>query len=139
MPAMDATGPGSGNAFALWGIQAAYRPVGGGWGPSMCVSEDTSMFPQASSDIAVDVAGNGYAIWQDNRNTNRTTWYIHFSRALRAEPEHAALGDVNEDGLVNSTDALIILTYDAGLSVGTLPVGQPGCPSNITQPPGCNP
>ena len=57
MPAMDATGPGSGNAFALWGIQAAYRPVGGGWGPSMCISEDTSMFPQASSDIAVDVAG----------------------------------------------------------------------------------
>jgi PKD repeat protein len=47
-------------------------------------------------------------------------------------------GDTNADGLVNSTDALIVLSYDAGLSV-PFPVGQPGCPPDITQPPGCTP
>ncbi len=47
-------------------------------------------------------------------------------------------GDVNGDGFVDSTDALIVLTYDAGLSV-PFPVGQPGCPADITQPAGCGP
>jgi hypothetical protein len=47
-------------------------------------------------------------------------------------------GDVNADGLVNSTDALIILSYDVGLSV-PFPVGQLGCPSNVTPPQGCTP
>jgi hypothetical protein len=45
-------------------------------------------------------------------------------------------GDVNGDGFVNSTDALLVLKYDVGLSVA-FPVGEPGCPSTITQPPGC--
>ncbi len=47
-------------------------------------------------------------------------------------------GDVNSDGLVNSTDALIILSYDVGMSV-PYPVGQPGCPANVSPCPGCNP
>jgi predicted glutamine amidotransferase len=47
-------------------------------------------------------------------------------------------GDVNGDGLVDSTDALIILSYDVGVTV-PFPVGQPGCPSSATQPPGCSP
>ena len=47
-------------------------------------------------------------------------------------------GDVNSDGFVDSTDALIILSYDVGMYV-PFPVGQPGCPSSVTQPPGCNP
>jgi hypothetical protein len=47
-------------------------------------------------------------------------------------------GDVNGDALVNSTDALIILSYDVGMTV-SYPVGEPGCPSSITQPPGCSP
>jgi len=46
-------------------------------------------------------------------------------------------GDVNADGLVDSTDALIILSYDAGMTL-PFPVGQPGCPSSVTQPAGCN-
>ena len=45
-------------------------------------------------------------------------------------------GDVNSDGFVNSTDALIVLSYDAGMSV-PFPVGQAGCPTTVTQPPGC--
>ncbi|MBD3291079.1 hypothetical protein GF337_19885 [candidate division KSB1 bacterium] len=47
-------------------------------------------------------------------------------------------GDVNGDGLVNSTDALIILSYDVGIDV-PFPVGETGCPSNVTPCPGCNP
>jgi C1A family cysteine protease len=46
-------------------------------------------------------------------------------------------GDVNGDGLVNSTDALIILSYDVGIPV-PFPVGQPGCPQNVTPCAGCN-
>jgi hypothetical protein len=47
-------------------------------------------------------------------------------------------GDVNSDGVVNSTDALIMLTYDVGLPVGGLPVGQPVVePVLSNQPPGC--
>ncbi len=45
-------------------------------------------------------------------------------------------GDTNADGFVNSTDALIILSYDVGMSV-PFPLGQPGCPSSVAQPPGC--
>ncbi|NOY61234.1 MAG: hypothetical protein GXO75_20170, partial [Calditrichaeota bacterium] len=47
-------------------------------------------------------------------------------------------GDVNSDGLVNSTDALIILSYDVGMEV-SYPVGQPGCPTGVTPCAGCNP
>lgn len=47
-------------------------------------------------------------------------------------------GDVNEDGLVNSTDALIILSYDVGQTV-PYPIGESGCPSDVTPCPGCNP
>jgi len=45
-------------------------------------------------------------------------------------------GDVNDDGFINSTDALIILSYDVGIPV-PFPVGEPGCPQNVTQCPGC--
>lgn len=44
-------------------------------------------------------------------------------------------GDVNADGLVNSTDALIILSYNTGMDV-PYPVGEPGCPADITPCPG---
>ena len=47
-------------------------------------------------------------------------------------------GDVNTDGLVNSSDALIILSYDVGLSV-PFDIGLSGCPTSVTQPPGCSP
>ncbi|RQW08826.1 hypothetical protein EH222_05025, partial [candidate division KSB1 bacterium] len=46
-------------------------------------------------------------------------------------------GDVNGDGLVNSTDALIILSFDTEITV-PFPIGQPGCPGEVTPCPGCN-
>ena len=45
-------------------------------------------------------------------------------------------GDVNDDGFINSTDALIILSYDVGIPV-PFPVGEPGCPQDVTPCPGC--
>ncbi len=45
-------------------------------------------------------------------------------------------GDVDGDGYVSSTDALVLLSYDAGMAP-PFPIGQPGCPSAVTQPPGC--
>jgi hypothetical protein len=48
----------------------------------------------------------------------------------------ANCGDVNGDTYVNSTDALIILSYDAGMSV-PFPVGQPGCPASVNPCLGC--
>lgn len=47
-------------------------------------------------------------------------------------------GDVNGDGFVNSTDALLVLKFDVGLPV-SYPIGGVGCPTSITQPPGCSP
>jgi hypothetical protein len=46
-------------------------------------------------------------------------------------------GDTNADGYINSTDALIVLSYDVGMTV-PFPLGQPGCPSSVTQPAGCS-
>jgi hypothetical protein len=47
-------------------------------------------------------------------------------------------GDVNADNFVDSTDALIVLSYNGGMTV-PFPVGQPGCATNVNQPPGCTP
>ena len=47
-------------------------------------------------------------------------------------------GDTNDDGLVNSIDALIILSNEVGVSV-PFPVGEPGCPTNVFPCVGCNP
>ena len=46
--------------------------------------------------------------------------------------------DVNADGLVDSTDALIVLSYDAELTL-PFPVGTGASPAIVTQPAGCSP
>lgn len=47
-------------------------------------------------------------------------------------------GDVDGSGSVNSTDALVILSFDVGMSV-PYDIEQPGCPFDVTPPPGCTP
>jgi len=47
-------------------------------------------------------------------------------------------GDVNADGSIDSSDALVILSYDADMTV-PFPVGQPGCPSTVEPCAGCSP
>lgn len=43
------------------------------------------------------------------------------------KPHHPhLLGDVNDDGVVDSTDALAILSYDAGIDT-PYPIGEPVC------------
>jgi len=47
-------------------------------------------------------------------------------------------GDVNGDGFVNSTDALIILSHEVNIEV-LYPIGELGCEANVEACPGCNP
>jgi len=58
-----------------------------------------------------------------------------FTNNLEFSGRYAAI--ILFDGLINSTDALIILSCDVGLPC--LPgVGEPGCPQDVTPCPGCN-
>ncbi len=70
---------GAGNAYALWqddrnandggDIYFAYRPVGGGWGVNELVNDDGQEFIyQESPTLAVDLFGNAYAAWIDQRD-----------------------------------------------------------------------
>jgi hypothetical protein len=66
----------SGNAYAVWtdwrsgdsDVYFAYRPAGGMWGANVRVNDDTGSAWQSLPDIAVDGAGNAYAVWEDNRS-----------------------------------------------------------------------
>ncbi len=70
-----------GNAYVVWedyrnanhidkftDIYFAYRPAGGTWGPNIKVNDDTGTADQWGPSIAVDAAGNAYAVWGDERN-----------------------------------------------------------------------
>jgi hypothetical protein len=67
---------GAGNAYAVWtderngnaDIYFSYRPAGGNWSANEWVNEDAGPAEQWSPAIAVDAAGNAYAVWQDSRN-----------------------------------------------------------------------
>ena len=90
----------------------------------------------SSSYILGDTVGQPSAIGpsqSDNYRLGSGFWY-----GVKVTVAEGTCGDVNDDGLVNSTDALIILSYDAGMSV-SFPVGTGACPASITQPPGCAP
>jgi len=68
----------SGNAYAVWGdcrngsddpdVYFSYRPAGGAWGANVRVNDDAGTASQGLPAIAVDAAGNAYAVWQDDRN-----------------------------------------------------------------------
>jgi hypothetical protein len=76
---------GDGNAFAVWSdrrnsnadIYFAYRPAGGGWGANVKVNDDPGTASQTFPDIAVDAAGNAYAIWRDSRNSNDNIYFAY--------------------------------------------------------------
>jgi len=73
-----------GNAYAVWmdfrndnwDVYFAQRPAGDAWSANERVNENTGQVWQLFPDIAVDDAGNTYAVWQDNRNGN---WDIYFA------------------------------------------------------------
>lgn len=62
---------GNGN----WDIYFAYRPAGGVWGPNVKVNDDTGAARQSQPAIAVDAAGNAYAVWTDERNGTADIYY----------------------------------------------------------------
>jgi len=69
---------GSGNVYAAWvdgrneggaDVYFAARPAGGSWGASVRVNDVSGTAPSGGSvDIALDVAGNVYALWRDERD-----------------------------------------------------------------------
>jgi hypothetical protein len=102
---------------------------------------DTDGSPSDQSDAVFTIFPSGIlGDVNDDDNANSTDALIVLSCdvGINVSPFCPMnCGDVNEDGLVNSTDALIILSYDVGISV-PFPVGQPGCPQNVTPCAGCN-
>lgn len=76
---------GAGNAYAVWtderngnaDIYFSYRPAGGNWSTNERVNEDAEIAEQWSPAIAVDDAGNAYALWQDSRNGNYDVYFSY--------------------------------------------------------------
>ena len=65
---------GRGNAYLVWHdfqdqvIHFAYRPDGGLWLPRVPVSDHTGLYMKTRPSIAVDLEGNAWALWWDNRD-----------------------------------------------------------------------
>jgi murein DD-endopeptidase MepM/ murein hydrolase activator NlpD len=65
-----------GNAYAFWedscdyayAIYYSYKPAGGNWGPKERLDKDVEPPYQVGPNIALDEAGNAYALWMDYRN-----------------------------------------------------------------------
>jgi len=66
----------AGNAYAVWtdtrsegtDIYFSYCPYQGNWSANVRVNDDFGSGSQSSPAIAVDNAGNAYAVWTDSRN-----------------------------------------------------------------------
>lgn len=75
----------AGNAYAVWvdgrdddaNVYFAYRPTGGTWGTSIRVNDDSGAMSQDVPAIAVDGAGNAYAVWEDWRNSNSDIYFAY--------------------------------------------------------------
>jgi len=77
----------AGNAYAVWqdyrngisnpDIYFSYRPAGGNWGASVRVNDDVSNRAQSYPAIAVDAAGNAYAVWQDYRDGDDNIYFSY--------------------------------------------------------------
>ena len=90
--AMDSAG----NAYAVWqdyrnshtdgaGVDLYFsrRLAGGEWGPNELVNMEpiTQAFTQAEPDIAVDAAGNAYAVWSETRPGTGSDVYFAYRPA----------------------------------------------------------
>jgi len=78
---------GASNAYAVWpdkrngdentDIYFSYRPSGGHWNANERINDDAGIAEQWGPAIAVDDAGNAYALWQDNRNGNFDVYFSY--------------------------------------------------------------
>jgi hypothetical protein len=74
-----------GNAFAVWiddrngnsDLYFAYRPVNGAWGANVRVDDAPGTSSMSRPDIAVDWAGNAYAVWRDSRNGDDDIYFAY--------------------------------------------------------------
>lgn len=60
----------------IWGLVIFIGISFGDWGPNVKVNDGPSGMDHWFPSIAVNAIGNGYCVWQDNRNGN---WDIYFS------------------------------------------------------------
>jgi hypothetical protein len=75
---------GAGNAYAVWkdyrngypAIYFSYRPAGGSWSTNQRV-DDGGTRDVDHPDIAIDSAGNLYALWQDWRNGDPDVYFSY--------------------------------------------------------------
>jgi hypothetical protein len=75
----------AGNLYALWqdwrngdpDVYFSYRPANGSWGANERVSDAVTDTIQYSGAIAVDSAGNAYAVWTDKRNGNPDIYFSY--------------------------------------------------------------
>jgi hypothetical protein len=99
--------------------------------PSMTGSGFSSYYSGANGSYALQVVANPGHLRITVAPTQATVDYIatssgavNYSYTIAANTSTAKLGGVNSDGLVNSTDALIILSADVGLNTSAF------CPMN---------
>lgn len=60
-------------------IYFAYRPAGGDWGANERVNDDTTAYHQDDPSLALDAAGNVYAVWADHRRDANGVDDLYFS------------------------------------------------------------
>lgn len=73
------------NVYVIWqdsrnesvDIYFDYRPAGGSWGADVLPLDDPTASDQFSPDIAVDGAGNAYAVWGDTRNGSQDIYFAY--------------------------------------------------------------
>ncbi len=107
----DIATDGMGNAYAIWedgydnaaDIYFAYRPAGGSWGTPQRVNDDLErVCNQEAPAIAVDAAGNAYAVWADYRKSADQCQYSGMSNVYFAY--RPAGGSWNANLRVNDLD-----------------------------------
>jgi hypothetical protein len=75
----------AGNLYAVWqdwrngdpDVYFGYRAAGGGWGANERISDAPADTIQYSGAIAVDGAGNAYAVWTDKRSGNADIYFSY--------------------------------------------------------------
>ncbi len=107
---------GSGNAYAIWddrrdypnnNIYFAYRPANGAWGTNMKVNESNG--GACCSDIAVDPAGNAFALWEDGRNqTGGGDIYFSYKPKIGNWETNLRVSEVSSSTIYNGSPAIAI-------------------------------